>query len=115
MLIRPVEPGAQGADMITQDHTVRTNLPSLCYIYHDASRGQGTLPRCQVSVGRTGSQQKRGQTGHKLLTLCDLEKGISPGQATATQQALCTMLSGLRVLALGSNKYGPALCVTLDR
>ena len=56
-----------------------------------------------------------GQRGHKALMLCDLGKGISTGRGLATPHALCMGLSGLRALALGSNKFGSELCVTLDR
>jgi len=75
----------------------------------------GDAPKVSGLSGKDRFTIEGGQSGHKGLTLCDLGKGISTGRGLATPQALCRGLSGLRALALGSNKYGSELCVTLDR
>lgn len=75
----------------------------------------GGAPKVSVLSGRDRFTIEGGQRGHKGLTLCDLGKGISTGRGLATPHALCMGLSGLRALALGSNKFGSELCVTLDR
>lgn len=128
MLIKPVEPGAQEGEAIAQDHTVGywqrrgqnlglpTNRPTISLLNtpHCLLRS-ADAPKVPGLSGRDRFTIEEGQSSHKGLSLCDLGKGISTGRGLATPQALCTGLSGLRALALGSNKYGSELCVTLDR
>lgn len=91
VLITPVELGAQGGEAIAQDHSklLAKNVPGarspneqtyrlIRHIVHTPHclRGQGMLPRCQVSVRGRGSQKRRGRqtTG---LPLGDSVKGTS--------------------------------------
>lgn len=91
-------------------------------IYHLPAKYTTPTPEIRGCPQGVSSQwegqvhNRRGGRGTtKGLMLCDLGKGISTGRALATPHALCTGLSGLRALVLGSNKFGSRLCVTLDR